>query len=130
MMILAALGVTGFWAPGFLVTKNNVTKSNAAGATPQRALQTLVDALNQHDQVALTALECADADLKITNAIRKVAGVSNASIVSGPTRVSDTEYDGVVDITYNGESQPFTGKLALESDGWCWKDAGDPPTPS
>lgn len=126
VLILAGLGVTGFWAPGFFLSKTS--SSSSPGSTPQSALQGIVDGLNKHDQAALNALKCADAAPKIASAIGKVNGVSNAKIVNGPTKVSDTEYDGVLSLTYNGSSDRFTAQLAQESGKWCWQDADDTPS--
>lgn len=120
VVVLAALGITGFWQPGFFVGKPGPTH-----VTPEAALRGIVDGLNKHDETALTTLKCTNADPKITNAINNAGQVTDAKLISGPIKVSNTEYDGVISITYHGETDRFTGKLANENGNWCWQDASD-----
>lgn len=124
VVILAAVGVTGFVVPGFFLATN-------ASSTPHATLQAITDGLNKHDQAALHATVCQDGNPQLGDAITKVDAVSDAKISSGPTKVSDTEYSGVIDIKYNNSPDLVTTKLASENGKWCWKDASDsPPTTS
>lgn len=123
VVILAAVGVTGFVVPGFFLAKSE-------SSTPQKTLQAITDGLNKHDQAALHATVCQDGNPRLGDAISEVDAVSDAKIASGPTKVSDTEYNGGLDLKYNGTPEPITVNLAKENDTWCWKDASDSPSPA
>ncbi|MFD2419361.1 hypothetical protein [Amycolatopsis pigmentata] len=120
VVILGAVGVTGFVVPGFfLVTSQS--------STPHTTLQAITDGLNKHDQAALRGTICQDGNPQLGNAVTRVDSVSDAKITSEPTKVTDTEYTGVIDVVYDGAPDTITAKLANENGKWCWKDASDAP---
>lgn len=120
VVILGAIGVTGFVVPGFFLSKN-------ASSAPHATLQAIADGLNKHDQPGLRGTICQDGNPQLGNAVTRVDSVSDAKITSGPTKVSDTEYTGVIDVIYDGTPDTITAKLANENGKWCWKDASDAP---
>lgn len=112
VVILAALGITGFWLPGFFLSKSG---------GPDATAQAIVTALNKHDKAALNALKCAQADPSVSDAIDGVDEVKTATLTGPLTKVSDTSYTGTIRATGTGATADFTGTLANEGGKWCWQ---------
>lgn len=118
LVVIVALAVTGFWLPGFFLSKSDSDGAEGADSTAQ----SLVAAINNHDKTALTLLKCPDADKSVTNAIDDVGSVKTATLAGALTKVSETSYTGKLNVTVNsGNSNEFVGTLANENGKWCWQ---------
>jgi hypothetical protein len=115
VVLLIAFGITGFLAPGFLVSKDQ-------GPTADGAAKTLVNALNKQDTAALNSLKCGDAGQNVGLAIIEVNKVKAVTLDGALTRVSDTEYTADLAVTTSGKPSPYLSTFANESGKWCWKD--------
>jgi hypothetical protein len=127
-VVLIAVGVTGFIAPGFFVSKDN-TAAGSGGA--QQVAQSIVDGINAKDKSALTALKCTDADKAVGNVIDGVSAASNAKL-GGVQKISDSEYRATVTLSVNGKAGTATGTIASAGANWCWKQVSglSLPTPT
>ncbi|MDT7729152.1 MAG: hypothetical protein QOI21_5728 [Actinomycetota bacterium] len=114
-VVLVAVGVTGFIAPGFFLTKDNTAGTGGAEAVAQQ----IVDGLNAKDANALTALKCADAEPDISEVINAVSSVSNVKL-GKVEKVSDSEYTATVTLNVNGTPGSTTGTIASAGNKWCW----------
>ncbi|GAB2978806.1 hypothetical protein LWP59_39525 [Amycolatopsis acidiphila] len=112
VVILAALGITGFWKPGFFV--------GGSGSGPNPVAQSIVDGLNKHDKVALKSLVCANAESDVNEAIDEVNDVSNAKLTS--VQANGDKATVVVAVTASGTNGTATGGLEKQNDKWCWHD--------
>jgi hypothetical protein len=125
VVILAALGITGFWKPGFFLSGSSSTTNAASG--PQNIAQQVVDGINQHDKAKLSALKCQDSGSEVQTIIDNVTQLSNAKlsgVQSGGTTASAT-----VTVMNTNLHQNVTGylKLADETGKWCWQGTTDSP---
>ncbi|HKS46227.1 MAG TPA: hypothetical protein VJT49_14170 [Amycolatopsis sp.] len=118
VVILAALGVTGFWVPGFFLSKDS--KAGSGGA--QAVAQQIVDGFNQHDKAELTALKCANANQDVGEAIADASSVSNMKL-SG-VQTNGNQATANVTLTVDGDATTATAKLSNENGKWCWQDVG------
>lgn len=119
-VVIVALAVTGFWLPGFFLSKSN--SATPGSAPPDSTAQSLVAAINNHDKTTLTALKCPDADRSVANAIDYISSVKTATLAGPLTKVSDTSYTGTLKVTVDdGNSGQFVGTLANENSTWCWQ---------
>lgn len=114
VVVLVAVGVTGFVAPGFFLSKDKTT------AGPQQVAQQIVDAINAKDQAALKALKCADAEPDVDQVINGVSAASNATL-GQVQKVSESEYRATVTLKVNGRSNTATGTITSAGEKWCWK---------
>jgi hypothetical protein len=114
-VVLIAVGVTGFVAPGFFLSKDNT----AGTGSPEAVAQQIVDALNAKDANALTALKCADAEPAVSDVIGAVSSVSDAKL-GKVEKVSASEYSAAVTLSVNGRPGSTTGTIASAGDKWCW----------
>jgi hypothetical protein len=117
-VVLIAVGVTGFVAPGFFVSKDNNAADSGAGA--RQVAQSIVDGINAKDKSALTALKCADAETDIDQVINGVSAASNAKLGT-VDKMSASEYRATVTLKVNGKAGTATGTIASAGDKWCWK---------
>jgi uncharacterized protein (UPF0333 family) len=123
-VVLIAVGVTGFVAPGFFLSKDG-----AATATPEKTAQQIVDALNAKDTATLNSLKCADAESDVSQMINDVGTVSNAKL-DKLDKVSDSEYKATVSLAVSGRPATVSGTLASAGDKWCLKLIGSARTPT
>ena len=112
VVILVALGITGFVAPGFFLGKD---KGNSADATAA----SLVDALNRHDKATLRSFVCADAEKEVSNKIDAVDAVTSAKLVNVTTN-GNTANANVAVSTDDG-SGTATAALSQQGGKWCWQ---------
>ncbi|QFU94425.1 hypothetical protein [Amycolatopsis sp. YIM 10] len=119
VVVLVALGITGFVAPGFFLGDD---KEGPEGTT-----NAIVAALNTQDRTAMQGLICADADETVKQVPDNLNELSAAKLVSGPTKKSDTEYTATVEVTEkkDGDTSQFDGTLVQAGDKWCWKGLGN-----
>ncbi|WP_236808414.1 hypothetical protein [Amycolatopsis albispora] len=119
VVVLVALGITGFVAPGFFLGDD---KEGPEGTT-----NAIVAALNTQDRTAIQGLICADADEVVKNVPDNLNELSAAKLVSGPTKKTDTEYTATVEVTEkkDGDTSQFDGTLVQAGDKWCWKGLGN-----
>ncbi|NIH77841.1 hypothetical protein [Amycolatopsis viridis] len=110
VVVLAALGITGFWAPGFFLGSDD---------GPQATAQQLIDGIQKHDKAALTALKCANADGDVQDTIDSVNEVESVRI----GQVKQNGDSATVDFTgtASGEQGTGTATLARVNGKWCWK---------
>src|SRR5438067_1331218 len=116
VVILAALGITGFWLPGFFLSKSS-------GSDAQGVAQQVIDAINKHDQAALGTLKCGDATPAVAGVITSVNQINNIKLTNVQTTgntATATFSATVATMTNNG-----TAQLANENGKWCWKDVAD-----
>lgn len=113
VVILAALGITGFWKPGFFV-------GGSGGDGPEAVANSIVDGLNKHDKAALKATVCANAESDVNDAIDSVEDVANAKLTSVQTNGDKATV--VVAVTASGTTGTATGGLQKQNDKWCWHD--------
>ncbi|MTD58055.1 hypothetical protein [Amycolatopsis pithecellobii] len=113
VVILAALGITGFWKPGFFL-------SGSSGSGPDAVAQSIVTGLNKHDKPALKALVCGNADKDVTRAIDNVDDVSSAKLSNVQT--SGTKATVTVAVTASDTDGIATGGLEQQNGKWCWHD--------
>lgn len=113
VVILAALGITGFWLPGFFLGKSD---------DAQAVAQQVVDAVNQHDKAKLTALKCANADPGVQAAIDNVARFTDMRITGFRT----TGNQAVANLALKTDGDSGTGTATMENQNgkWCWKSTG------
>ncbi|GAA4538988.1 hypothetical protein [Amycolatopsis samaneae] len=109
----AAFGITGFVAPGFLLTKDE--------DKAQQTAQAIIDGLNKHDNAALVGLKCPDSDKLIDSMLKDLDKISAVKMEGGLTKKSDTEYAATVSMTVNGRQGTSSGTIAKSGDNWCWK---------
>lgn len=117
VVVLAGLGITGFVAPGFFLSKDDT--STASG--PDKTAQDIVDALNRKDKAALNGLKCGDAEEDIAQIIDNVDKVSDVKLNGPVTKVSETEYTAIVAMKINGNASTRKGTLGKSGDTWCWR---------
>jgi len=119
VVLLAGLGVTGFVAPGFFLSKDSSTASG-----PDKTAQDIVDGLNRKDKNALNALKCGDAEEDIAQIIDNVDKVSDVKLSGPVTKISETEYTAIVAMKINGNASTRKGTLGKSGDNWCWRKVG------
>ncbi|WP_410605417.1 hypothetical protein [Amycolatopsis sp. lyj-90] len=117
VVVLITLGITGFVAPGFFLGDDKADKASG----PEGTAQAIVDGINAHDQAALTALKCGNAEKDIDQIIERVGDASNATL-GAVTKVSETKYTVAVTVSIAGRPGTATGTLAGEGGTWCWKE--------
>jgi peptidyl-prolyl cis-trans isomerase B (cyclophilin B) len=116
-VLVIALGITGFVAPGFFLTK---TGSDAAGV--DAAAQRVATAMGAADKATLTALSCHDADQTVSIVTHLLDEFSSAKILGPATKVSDTQYTVLIEVSAsNTRSAQVTATLANEDSRWCLK---------
>ncbi|HET6503647.1 MAG TPA: hypothetical protein VFG87_23100 [Amycolatopsis sp.] len=120
VVILAALGITGFWLPGFFLGGSGSSGSGAQGVAQQ-----LVDGINAHDKVKLTSLKCSNASSEVQLVIDNVAQFSNMKITGLQTTGNQTVVD--LSLVTSGESTSGTATLESQNGTWCWQTVGDSP---
>ncbi|MQA61894.1 MAG: hypothetical protein GEU86_10435 [Actinophytocola sp.] len=122
VVLLAALGITGFWQPGFFLSSaESSEKQDDNGA--EAVAKAIVAGLKSKDTAALNNLKCPGATDQVGNAINAVNALENAELVGPVTTASDTEASAQVKITISGgQTDTVTGTLAKGGDKWCWQD--------
>lgn len=116
VVVLFALGVTGFVAPGFFLSKDS--QSTAAG--PEATAQAIVDGLNGRNRAALAALKCADAERDIDEVLDNLDKASDVTL-TGTEKTSGTSASAKVNLKISGRPTTASGELAAAGDKWCWK---------
>ncbi len=119
VVVLAAVGITGFVAPGFFLSKDSTTASG-----PEKTTADIVDALNRKDKAALNSLKCGDAEEDISQIIDNVDKVSDVKLVGTVTKLSETEATAIVSMKINGNASTRKGTLGKSGDTWCWRQVG------
>ncbi|SDX21196.1 hypothetical protein SAMN05421504_102677 [Amycolatopsis xylanica] len=115
VVLLVALGITGFVAPGFFLSKDS---TEAAG--PEATAQSIVNGLNAKDKASLTALKCADAEKDIDEVLAALDTVSNVKL-DKLDKKSETEYVAAVSMVVKSKPGTATGTIVKAGDKWCWK---------
>lgn len=113
VVILAALGITGFWKPGFFL-------GSSSSPGPEATANALVDGLNKHDKAALTALTCSNADSDVKDKIDAVSDVKTAKLNN--VQATGDKATVLVAVTTHDGSGTATGGLQKQNDKWCWHD--------
>lgn len=112
VLALAAVAITGFWAPGFLVADD--------GARP--VAEDVVDGINGRDTAALQELTCDDATDYVTSTIDDLEG-------RFPGQTTLEQFDETPDdakalvraaVDESGYTE-YTVDLDPAGGGWCWK---------
>lgn len=127
VVLLAALGVTGFWQPGFFLSDDETSEASGGGSTetsgPQALAQQIVAGLNAKDTAKLGGLKCASADQDVDQVIQGVQQLQSASLAGEVKTISDTQASAdVAVITSDGNTINAAGLMAKEGEKWCWQD--------
>jgi hypothetical protein len=154
VVIIIALGITGFVAPGFFLSKDDKpaaappnssqqepppsssssssSSSSAGGSSVQggiAVLQSFVDKLNKQDAAGATALVCPDSldDVVQLGISRATSGPANLSLSNaGPGTIENSATANVVG-TVNGQTVPVGGFIGANNktgSGYCITSAG------
>lgn len=144
VVVLAAAGITGFVAPGFLLsgddtptggptTKPTSTSSSSKpdGDGAEDALAAVADGLDTQDTDALEEVACAEAEPIVAEAIGDAENVTGAELTN-TEEVADDEVRGTVEISVDDQSGDFEVTVVEDGGTWCWQDiaATGEPTPS
>lgn len=113
VVILAALGITGFWAPGFFLGDDKETSAQAVG-------EQLVDGVKNHDKSALESMKCADAARNVQNMIDDVDEID--SITMGKVTENGDSATIAFEVTVDGDDGEGTLTLAKADGKWCVKE--------
>lgn len=118
VVVLAALGITGFVAPGFFLGDDD--GSGADTSTAQGAAQGMVDAINAKNAAGVRGLKCANAEEELEQVAAGLDRIKGATLgllqESGQTATATLQIDlGVA------EKFTTTGQLANENGKWCWR---------
>ena len=123
--LVAALGITGFVAPGFLRSDQaNPAASDDSTSSkddPDAVIQNLVKAANAKNATGMRSLACADAGPNVQTAITDIAKTDGAELAD-QTRVSGQKVRAVLDISVTGTARPFEVTVVRSGDAWCWHD--------
>ncbi len=122
VVVLAALGVTGFVAPGFFLSDDGGGSEQTASA--KSTAESLVTAIGSRDADALNKLSCQDITPGARDLIEDVAEVGTAQL-SGQVQESGdratapfaASHKNAPDITAD-----FVAVLAKQNGSWCWQD--------
>ncbi|WP_027941500.1 hypothetical protein [Amycolatopsis taiwanensis] len=114
VVILAALGITGFWLPGFFLSKSSDPKSVA---------QQVVDGINAHDAAKLNTLKCQNASEDVLAAITNVSRIKDMKL-NGVTE-NGNQATAKISVTIDSKSGDGTVLMEKQNGNWCWKDNGD-----
>ncbi|SDX21227.1 hypothetical protein SAMN05421504_102678 [Amycolatopsis xylanica] len=113
VVVLLALGITGFVAPGFFLG-DDAGSTNATGS-PADTASSFVTALTGHHQEAVSALYCADADSKSRQyGVDIVNKKFTVALDQPPT--GDT---AALTVDNAGKKIMFDAKLANQGGKWC-----------
>lgn len=111
VVILAALGITGFVAPGFFLGKDSEKPDATASA--------IVDALAKHDKAMLKTFVCADADKDVSDRIDDSDAITSAKLVNVAANGNSATVNVAVSTKYG--SSTATATMANENGKWCWQ---------
>lgn len=114
VLLLAALGILGFWKPGFFVG------GSGSDDSPDTVANAIVDGLNKHDSAALNALICGNADKNVRNAANDLNGIANAKLTN--VQANGDKATATVDLTVDGDKGTAVGGLQKQNGKWCWHD--------
>jgi len=114
VVILAALGITGFVAPGFFLSDDE-----SASASPDATASAIVDALNKHDKAKLRGFTCSDAGTDVTKRIDAVDDVVSAKLVNVATNGNTATVN--VAVSTDSGSGTATATMVKQNDAWCWQ---------
>ncbi|MBC6449788.1 hypothetical protein [Actinokineospora xionganensis] len=124
------LGITGFVAPGFLVSEQSpapapppsTTSTKSGDSDPKDFLETLVSGLDSGDTGALTDLTCELKRPGVHGIIDNAAAISAASLVDTKT-ISRDRAAGIVSITTEARRTKVELTITRKDGTWCWSDA-------
>ena len=111
VVILAAVGITGFVAPGFFLSDDKVT--------PDATAASLVNALAKHDKNTLRGFVCADAEKEVSSKIDDVDDVTSAKLVNVVTNGNLATAN--VAVSTDDGSGTAIATLSLQNENWCWQ---------
>lgn len=145
MLVVGALAITGFVAPGFFLSDDNEqavddptpvdqAQLEQAGGDPQALAEATVAALLAKDAAAVDRVLCPDAT-EDARGVKQILPMVQDVRLDGDVRVkSDTEASARITITANGTTATLTQELRNSGGKWCWHgvtaDAADLPEPS
>lgn len=113
LLVVAAVGVVGFWVPGLFLEDENRVRA-------ERTAKSVVTSLARHDTVALNLTACESASLDVEEAIGAVDRVDAAEFSRLFMPFSD-QASASVYLTF-GETR-FEANVGLAKEGgmWCWE---------
>lgn len=123
------LGVTGFLAPGFLVSEQSptappptTTVTTTGKADPEDFLATLASALDSRDGAALMGLTCKLKRPSVDSVIDNASEISEATLVN-TRKISPRKVMGTVSITTGSRRTKIEVTTTRDDGAWCWSDA-------
>lgn len=141
-VVLVALLITGFVAPGFFLgddsdgptaathggTDKTGTRAKSA-STPKQLARALVSAVNKHDKPALQGLTCSNAKPAVSEAMRQLNYVDRAELRNlkklEPKRGTE-RYVALFRLTVRGTTDRAGALLEKQRGSWCWRDYAGP----
>lgn len=141
VVLVAALGVTGFAWPGFFLASDD-KPANAAGddkpakggncavpadkEDPEPVAKAVAACISAKNKDVLRDLICDDAAREVRQVADSVERIERAKLTDTVT-VSDTEARAVLELSAAGRTHSVQAVLVKADDTWCWKrtDAGD-----
>ncbi|SDH87855.1 hypothetical protein SAMN05192558_103522 [Actinokineospora alba] len=124
------LGVTGFIAPGFLVSEQTptappttvTTTSTKPSDDPKDFLKTLVSALDTRDATALTDLACELKRPSVSTVIDNASAINQVTLLD-TKKISARRATAIVSITTDVRRAKVELTVTRKDDTWCWSDA-------
>lgn len=146
VVLVAALGVTGFAWPGFFLASDDKPASSGSDdksgkggncaepadkEDPEPVAKALVACISAKNKDVLETFACEDASKEVTRAVDTVERVDRAKLVE-TVKVSDDEARAVMEITIGGKTESLQAVLANSDETWCWKrmDSGGASRPT
>jgi hypothetical protein len=145
VLVVGALAITGFVAPGFFLGDDNEQAAagtgsvdqeqiEKAGGDPQALAEATVAALLAKDAAALDRVLCPDATEDARSVKQILPMAEDAHLDGDVTAKSDTEASARITITANGTTATLTQELHNTGGKWCWHgvtaEEADLPQPS
>lgn len=132
LIVVGALAITGFVAPGFLLSDEPKPAAGASQPTdqpqldqmasdPQTLAEAIVAALKAKDAAALDRLFCTDATEDAKSIAQALPMVTKAELDGDVSTKSGTEAAARITITANGRTVTFTSEFASADGAWCWR---------
>jgi hypothetical protein len=137
VLVLGALGITGFVAPGFLLgddetdvggpgpttttTTTTTTSAEPPGEDAEALVAALVAGLDSQDAEALADIACRSAGSTVDEAIDDLDAVDEADLLDSDI-VSDDEVTATVEITAGSRTGEVEVSVVRDDGDWCWQD--------
>ncbi|WP_286901054.1 hypothetical protein [Thermocrispum sp.] len=127
-VVLGTLGITGFVAPGFLLSGDEEAASGSVAPTkpedPKAAAKELAEQIvagyHARDRGKLEKLRCPGEDAVLTSIISDATDVESVELTGEVRLVGDAEAEADMSMIWVTIRRSLTLKLTKQGDGWCW----------